>query len=263
VRSGQTRRLGRGAVALAALLLWPIHAPAAIATPARDPGAPRVAAMSAATFLAEKRAAAESLARRGLPDSKVLPTRPRQQMTDYDCGPAVAQVIINYTRGISSTSIHGARSATNWTTQAVIGRWMGTSIYGTGAKGVTKGLNHRDGVRKPFNAWTYVTDRTGSPKAFHDKVVTDVGIYGMPLAIAINPHMADVGIYHLASWPMERPRARHWITIRGYEGLWGSPYPIVHYSDSSGGYGGGTGNYWDLSLVLHETNARNYGRIVW
>ena len=85
----------------------------------------------------------------------------------------------------------------------------------------------------------------------------------MPLAMAVNPHMAKVGIYKLASWPDERPLARHWIAIRGYDGLWGSDAPIVYYSDSSGGYGGGTGNYWDLSVVLHEANQRNRGRIIW
>ena len=215
-------------------------------------------------FLAEKAAVSASLAARSdLPSARILPTFPRQQTTDYNCGPAVAQVIINYTRDVSSTGLGGARQATNWATQSIIERWMGTTIYGTGAPGIRSGLNHPGGVRKPFAAWSYDVERTGGPKAFHDKVVTDIAIYGMPLAMAVNPHMARVGVYHLASWPDERPRARHWIAIRGYEGLWGSAYPIVHYSDSSGGYGGGTGNYWDLSLVLHDTNDRNRGRIVW
>lgn len=267
MRSGQSNRWGGGAVAravvLAALLLWPADALAAPATARPGSSAASQHAASAA-FLQQKLAVSRSLAARpDLPASKVLPTRARQQTTDYNCGPAVAQVIINYTRGISSSGLDGARRSTNWATQATIERWMGTSIYGTGAPGIREGLNHAGGLRKPFREWSYSVERTGGPVAFHDKVVTDIAIYEMPLAMAINPHMARVGIFHLASWPDERPRARHWIAIRGYEGLSGSPFPIVHYSDSSGGYGGGTGNYWDLSVVLHDVNDRNRGRIVW
>ena len=223
------------------------------------------AADTATAFLAEKRDVAASLAaRKSLPDSKILATQPRQQTTDYNCGPAVAQVIINYTRGISSTALDGAGAATNWTSQSTLGRWMGTTVlYGTGAPGVTQALNRSGGLQKPSASWSYAIEPTGGPKAFHDKVVTDIAVYDMPVAIAINPHMAKVGIYQLASWPDERPLARHWIVVRGYEGLWGSPSPIIHYSDSSAGYGGGTGNYWDLAEVLHDTNDRNYGRLVW
>lgn len=266
-RTGSRRRGRRFAALLvvAALLAaaFPGIAAGAPAHASRD----RVvsAARSTAAFLVEKAAVSRSLAKRDkLPDSKVLETQPRQQSTDYNCGPAVAQVIINYTRGLSSSSLDGVSTETNWTSQSTLGRWMGTTVlYGTGAPGVTRALNVSGGLRKPFAAWSYATERTGTAKNLHDKVVTDIAVYDMPLAIAVNPHMAKVGIHQLASWPDERPLARHWIVIRGYEGLWGSPSPLIHYSDSSAGYGGGTGNYWDLSEVLHETNQRNYGRIVW
>ena len=265
VRAGTSRRAARAAVVLAALFLMPADA---LAAPTVAPGARAAVVVSAASFeafLAEKMETSRSLAaRRDLPASMILRTQPRQQTTDYNCGPAVAQVIINYTRGLSSPGLQGGTRATNWTTQATLARWMGTSVlYGTGAPGVRKALNQIGGLKKPFPEWSYGLTRTGGPRAFHDKVVTNVAIYEMPLAIAVNPHMVRVGIYHLASWPDERPLARHWIAIRGYDGLTGSEAPIVHYTDSSGGYGGGTGNYWDLSVVLHDTNARNRGRIVW
>ena len=263
--TGQSGRLRWGAIVLATMLLLPAEVLAS-STVVSDPvDRSEIPTTAPTAFIAEKRAVSESLqARRALPASMVLPTRARQQTTDYNCGPAVAQVIINYTHGILSTNNAGDDRTTNWTTQATLSRWMNTSVlYGTGGAAVTEGLNHAGGLRKPFPAWAYDYDQTGSRKDLHDKIVTDIAIYEMPLAIAINPHMAKAGIYQLASWPDERPLARHWIAVRGYEGLWGSPFPIVHYSDSSAGYGGGTGNYWDLSLVIHETNDRNYGRIIW
>jgi hypothetical protein len=119
-------------------------------------------------------------------------------------------------------------------------------------------------VVKPVATWAYDYVSTGTKQNFHNMVVTDVASFAMPLILATAPHEADAGPNFLASWPKVHDGAHHWITIRGYDGLWGSVDPRMAYNDSSAGYGGGTGAYWDLVSVLWQVNDWNQGgHIIW
>jgi hypothetical protein len=200
----------------------------------------------------------------GPPASKVLLTKARQQNNSYFCGPATGQVVINWTRGITSGNNNGEDPSTNWRKQSKIAEWMSTTTAGTGGANLAIGLNHPNAVLKPAPEWVYSYADTGSPQEFHNKVVTDIAAWGMPLILATAPHISGAGQNYLRSWPNVAPGAHHWIAIRGYNGLWGSPSPTIRYQDSSAGYGGATGAFEDLSSVLWQVNQWNQGgHIVW
>jgi hypothetical protein len=196
--------------------------------------------------------------------SRTLGTKARQQINNYFCGPAAGQVVINWTRGITSGNNNGEDPTTNWRKQSKIAEWMGTTTAGTGGAGVASGLNHPNAVLKPAPEWVYSYAVTGTPEEFHNKVVTDIDAWEMPLILATAPHLTGAGIYHLSSWPNVAPGAHHWIVIRGYDGLWGSANPVIRYQDSAGRYGGATGAFQDLSAVVWQVNEWNQGgHIIW
>jgi len=201
------------------------------------------------------------------PSSKMLETRPRQQITYYNCGPAAGQVVINYSRGIvvASRSKAGAEDTSiNWRKQSTIAGWMKTTTDGTGGANVAVGLNRSDAVLKPVPDWVYSYDNTGSRSNFHNIVVADIATYGMPVVVATAPHQANAGANYLPSWPSEYDGAHHWITVRGYSGLPGSTAPTMSYNDSSGGYGGSTGTFSVLVSVLWQVNDWNQGgHLIW
>ena len=200
----------------------------------------------------------------GPPASKVLLTKARQQINNYFCGPASGQVVINWSRGIISGNNDGQDPTTNWRKQSKIAEWMNTTTAGTGGANLAAGLNHPNAVLKPAPEWIYSYADTGSPQKFHNKVVTDIAGWNMPLILATAPHLSGAGQYFLESWPNVAPGAHHWIVIRGYDGLWGGPDPIIRYQDSSAGFGGGTGAYDDFSSVMWQVNDWNQGgHIVW
>ncbi len=203
----------------------------------------------------------------GPPTSKTLATRARQQITNYNCGPAAGQVVVNWSRDyiFSNTTAAGAQDLSiNWKKQSTIAGYMGTTTAGTGGAALAAGLNNQSAVLKPVPLWFYSYDPTGTKQNFHNRVVTDIWEYEMPLILATVPHDAGVGSTHLASWPNVHAGAHHWITIRGYNGLYGSTSPTMQYNDSSGGYGGGTGAYSDLVSILWQVNDWNQGgNMVW
>jgi hypothetical protein len=206
-----------------------------------------------------------------VPSSYVLTTYARQQTTDYYCGPATAQVIINRTRGIYSSSTLGNSTTTNWKTQAALakvmkwwnskkGIWENVDQAGqTNAYMMKAGLNAEARLPSGF-AYGIVYPSSGSQ--WHSMVITDIYQWKMPFATPIK-----MDRYHplLTSW-RSLPEAEiwHWIPIRGYAGFWdGSANPQVHYNDSSANQGGGTGAYRDSSTKLYALNQNNSGRIVW
>ena len=52
-------------------------------------------------------------------------------------------------------------------------------------------------IHSPRGSWPTKAEKIH----FATMTGTDIAVYGMPLAMAVNPHMARVGVYHLASWP--------------------------------------------------------------
>jgi hypothetical protein len=203
----------------------------------------------------------------GPPSSKTLDTRSRQQITNYYCGPASGQVVINLSRGyfFNTSTVAGAEDlALNWRKQSKIGQWMGTTTAGTGGAALAAGLNNPNAVLKPTPEWVYSYASTGNLASFHSRVVTDVAKFGLPIVLATAPHQQGAGVNYLQSWPTVFHNAHHWITIKGYSGLPGTSGATMSYEDSSAGYGGRTGSYSDAVSVLWQVNDWNQGgHLVW
>jgi hypothetical protein len=201
------------------------------------------------------------------PTSLELETRARQQITSYNCGPATGQVVVNYSRGVIFTNktASGAEDpAINWKKQSKIAEYMGTTTAGTGGADLAAGLNNPNAVLRPVPNWIYSYANTGSKQNFHNLVVTDIYNYEMPLVLATAPHQSGAGSNFLESWQTIQHGSHHWITIQGYNGLYGSAFPSMLYHDSSAGYGGSTGSFEDLVSVLWQVNDWNQGgHIVW
>jgi len=199
----------------------------------------------------------------GPSSAKTLGTKARQQNNYYYCGPATGQVVINWTRGIISGNNDGEDLSTNWRRQSRIAQWMGTTTAGTGGANLATGLNNPNGVVKPTADWVYSYADNGTMAAFYEKVIVDIDAFGMPLVLATAPHLKDA-VYYLSTWPKEVPGAHHWIVIRGYDGLPGSPSQIIRYQDSSAGYGGSTGPASDTLAVIYAVSKANQGgHVVW
>jgi hypothetical protein len=196
--------------------------------------------------------------------AKTLGTKARQQKNYYYCGPAAGQVVINWTRGITSGTTNGEDPSTNWRTQTVIGVWMKTNILGTGGANLAGGLNNVNAVLKPRGDWVYAYDNNGSKDALLSKIVTDIDGFGMPLVLATAPHKNNAGAYYLRSWPNAFDDAHHWITLRGYDASAGMGNPVIRYQDSAGGYGGTTGSFDDALSVMWQVSYWNQGgHVVW
>ena len=194
----------------------------------------------------------------------VLDVRARRQSTNYWCGPASGQVVINFSRGYVFDSLNGDSPATNWRTQATIAVWMKTA-QSTGSLGgnMAAALNRPDAVRKPVPEWSYLYARNADGEDMHGKVVANVHQFSMPVLIAIRPHKADAE-YFLPSWPKEALGAKHWVVIYGYDGLWdGTTDPVLYYTESSGNGSKNPGQYVVSSLTMWKVNQYNASTIIW
>ncbi len=197
-------------------------------------------------------------------NSDVLDVRARRQSTNYWCGPASGQVVINYSRGVVFDSKDGDSAATNFKTQATIASWMKTTqSTGTLGGNLAAALNRPDAVRKPVPDWTYLYAKNSDGADLHGKVVADVHLYGMPLVIAVKPHK-DNAEFFLPSWPREALGAKHWVVIYGYDGLWdGTAGPDLFYAESAGTGTKNPGLYEVDSLTMWKVNQYNASTIVW
>jgi hypothetical protein len=197
-------------------------------------------------------------------NSDVLDVRARRQSTNYWCGPASGQVVINHSRGVVFDSKDGDSAATNFKTQGTIASWMKTTqSTGTLGGNLAAALNRPDAVLKPVPDWTYLYAKNGDGADMHGKVVADVHLYGMPLVIAVKPHK-DSAEFFLPSWPREAPGAKHWVVIYGYDGLWdGTAGPDLYYAESAGNGTKNPGLYEVDSLTMWKVNQYNASTIVW
>ena len=196
------------------------------------------------------------------PHSKILETHFRQQRTSYWCGPASAQVAINLSRGYFFAKKGGEDPDTNYRLQSEIADWANTTAsYGTSGANLENALNRPKAVLKPTEDWIYIFAYTGDFEAFHNKVVTDVHAYGMPLISLVRPNEPGKD-YHLSSWQGPAIHAGHWIVLRGYSGL-DAGSATIYYDDSSEGYQGGTGAYADTALTMWKVSHYHSDMIIW
>ena len=195
------------------------------------------------------------------PSSYYLDTRTREQDNDYYCGPASGQVVINFTRGYLYDNLDGENTSTNWRTQATLAGWMGTTQSGgTNGSGIVAGLNHNNGAVEPYSNF-YVYQHSDSGLEFDGKITAAIAGYDMPVVPDVMPHKANAD-YFLPGWPDEVPGAKHWIVIRGYDGLWdGTDNPQAYFNDSSSEIGPGR-RHTGLLTMWMVTNYL-YGKVVW
>lgn len=193
--------------------------------------------------------------------SVVLDTRPRQQAKWFWCGPAAAQVVINWSRGIFSDNRNGENATTNWKKQSTLAAWMGTNdTNGTWGGALAAALNRDDAVLEPSPSWIYSYAPAGTKAEFFTKVLTDIWSYRMPIVAGTAPHLPGATEW-LVSWP-NVTNAHHYVVVSGYEGL-EIANAIVVYDDSSAGYSGGTGKYRTPFETMWSVIQANQGRVIW
>jgi hypothetical protein len=175
-----------------------------------------------------------------------LPVSARDQIRGHYCGPAVGQVIANYTWAVPL-------NANKYTQQQIAG-WMRTDELGmTTSPTMVRGLEFATAgaPRRPAN-WAWVitelrdTDRDHTfGDQLHDYVRANVSGSRMPLAISVKPHDAN-GRFHLSSWVRPVNSVGHWIAAYGWRGFYdGTNSSKILYTDSSRDEGGGTGLFSD------------------
>jgi hypothetical protein len=195
------------------------------------------------------------------PASAAVDARARQQAKWFWCGPAAAQVVINWSRGYFFNNLNGENAATNWRKQSTLASWMGTNDQtGTWGGNLAAALNRNDAVLKPVSTWVYSYRDAGTLADFHTKVVTDVWAYQMPLVAGVAPHLPRTASW-LPSWPRET-NAHHYIVISAYEGL----HPddgFVDYLDSARNYNGDTGKFQVLAETMWQVIEANQGKVIW
>ena len=195
-----------------------------------------------------------------------LAVEARDQIFGHYCGPAVGQVIGNYSWAVPA----GA----NAFTQRQIAGWMSTDANGgTGAFQMEFGLENATAgsPRRPRN-WDWVvtpltdTDRDGWVGDQLDAMVrSNISNALMPLAVPVKPHdpNSPSGAY-LFSWPNPVWSVGHWVAIYGYVGIYdGTDRARMYYTDSSRDEGGATGKFWTPTrwftlMILEHTK-----RLVW
>lgn len=196
--------------------------------------------------------------------SYTLSVEARDQTKGHYCGPAVGQVIANYSWAMASGK--------NKYFQATIASWMSTDANGgTGAFQLEYGLERATAgsPRRPAN-WDWVvaylkdTDKDGQfGDQLHAYVQTSVSKWKMPLAIPVKPHDRN-SRYYLSSWPRPVNSVGHWITGYGWYAYWSnSDTPHIAYTDSSRDEGGSTGKFWDPTRHIAAMIMEHTGRFVW
>jgi hypothetical protein len=175
-----------------------------------------------------------------------LPVSARDQIRGHYCGPAVGQVIANYTWAVPLDA--------NKYTQNQIAVWMHTDEFGgTSSFWMQAGLDTATAraPRRPAG-WDWVvtrledTDRDGTfGDQLHDYLRSNVSGSRMGLAISLKPHDRN-GRFHLSSWPVPVDSVGHWISAYGWRGLYDmTDTSMLYYTDSSADEGGSTGRFHD------------------
>ena len=189
----------------------------------------------------------------------------RDQIFGHYCGPAVGQVIANYSWAMGA--------GRNVFTQQQLAGWMGTDANGgTSSQAMANGLEvaTRGAPRRPA-VWTWVVtplrddDRDGHVgDELHGFIRANVTGSGMPLAFSLKPH-DRFGKYRLSSWAFPVNSVGHWIAGYGWVGNYSNfnESARTYYTDSSRDEGGSTGKFWDPTKHIAEMIRVHPGVFVW
>jgi hypothetical protein len=201
-----------------------------------------------------------------------LPTYARHQHRWFYCGPAVVQVVSNYTWGIRNSTVSGETTSNNHYKQSYISsHWTRTDTNGqTYLADEITGMNAAS--IRPTN-WSYVQWHNPSFQDFHNAIIDDTWYWNMPLSAGVNPRDSVNGGFYLPNWASVPPSSTygHYIAIRGYAGLYSDPSRYAYYNDSSGGVDevtgqgiyGSTGSYNYGSYGVWETMLNNNQNLIW
>jgi hypothetical protein len=198
------------------------------------------------------------------PPQGFLTVSARDQIFNHYCGPAVGQVISNYSWAMAASS--------NKYTQGRIAGWMGTDVYRqTDAPRLEDGLEAATaGAPRRPAGWDWVVtdvrdlDGDGATgDELHAFIRSNISVSRMGLAVPVKPH-DRFSQYNLPSWTKEVASVGHWISVYGWLGLWnGGDTARTYYTDSSKDEGGATGKFWLPTRRLAALIAEHTGRIVW
>ncbi len=198
------------------------------------------------------------------PPQGFLAVQARDQLFGHYCGPAVGQVIANYSWAM-------AAGANKYTQQRIAG-WMLTDVNGqTTAPYLEDGLEAATigSPRRPAN-WDWVVTELKDRDAdgttgdeLHSYVRSNISVSRMPMAVPVKPH-DRLSTFNLPSWPREVNSPGHWIGIYGWLGNWiGGDAARTYYTDSSRDEGGATGTFWLPTRHLAGMIREHTGRFVW
>ena len=194
-----------------------------------------------------------------------LAVEARDQIFGHYCGPAVGQVIANYSWAIAPGG--------NVFTQQQLAAWMGTDANGgTSSQALANGLEvaTRGAPRRPA-VWTWVVtplrDNDGDGHVgdeLHGFIRANVSGSRMPLAFSLKPH-DRFARYRLSSWPFPVNSPGHWIAGYGWVGTYSNWNELArtYYTDSSRDEGGSTGKFWDPTKHIAEMIRVHTGVFVW
>jgi hypothetical protein len=198
------------------------------------------------------------------PPQGFLSVEARDQLFNHYCGPAVGQVIANYSWAVASGN--------NKYTQGRIAGWMGTDVYGqTDAPRLEDGLEAATaGAPRRPSGWDWVVtdvrdlDADGTTgDELHAFVRSNISVSRMGLAVPVKPH-DRLSQVNLPSWTKPVASVGHWIGVYGWLGLWnGGDTARTYYTDSSKDEGGATGKFWLPTRHLAILVAEHTRRIVW
>lgn len=189
----------------------------------------------------------------------------RDQIFGHYCGPAVGQVIANYSWAMGP--------GRNVFTQQQLAGWMGTDANGgTSSQALANGLEvaTRGAPRRPA-VWTWVVtplrddDRDGHVgDELHGFIRANVTGSRMPLAFSLKPH-DRFGKYRLSSWQFPVNSVGHWIAGYGWVGNYSNVNELArtYYTDSSRDEGGSTGKFWDPTKHIAEMIRVHTAVFVW
>ena len=194
-----------------------------------------------------------------------LAVEARDQIFGHYCGPAVGQVIANYSWAMGA--------GRNVFTQQQLAAWMGTDANGgTSSQALANGLETatRGAPRRPA-VWQWVVtrlidnDRDGHVgDELHGFIRANVSGSKMPLAFSLKPH-DKFAKYRLSSWPFPVSSPGHWIAGYGWVGNYANHNELArtYYTDSSRDEGGSTGKFWDPTRHIAEMIRVHTGVFVW
>ena len=194
-----------------------------------------------------------------------LAVEARDQIFGHYCGPAVGQVIANYSWAVGP--------GRNVFTQQQLAAWMGTDANGgTSSQALANGLEvaTRGAPRRPA-VWQWIVtplaDRDWDGHVgdeLHGYIRANVTGSGMPLAFSLKPY-AFGATYRLSSWARPVNSPGHWIAAYGWVGNYSNwnESARTYYTDSSMDEGGSTGKFWDPTLHIAEMIRVHTGVFVW